>query len=305
MTAMRYLIAALLLLATSQPLVAAETSASGPTTKTLVWPDGTRYVGGVVNDQRSGKGTIFWQDGTRFVGEFKNDMRNGPGTMIMPDGTVYSGIFEDDQLVRATEAPANIAETSVTTAQADNLQSTAGTGGDSVTTATDEPVMTLPPQEAGQNTATMTPDALPTEAPRDTVAVAPVSTSKDTTTVTTIATTMSVDIEQQLRNSIGQWRDAWSSQDVSGYFASYSTEFEVPRSLSRRVWEALRRSRLTRPGRIQLDIEFERFTLVKPNVADVQFRQTYRSDVYGDVTEKRLRLKNEPGGWKIIQEKSL
>ena len=57
-----------------------------PVTKTLVWPDGTRYVGGVLDGKRSGKGTIFWQDGTRFVGQFENDMRNGPGTMILPDG---------------------------------------------------------------------------------------------------------------------------------------------------------------------------------------------------------------------------
>ena len=74
-------------------------SAEDPVTKTLVWPDGTRYVGGVVEGKRSGKGTIFWQDGTRFVGQFENDMRNGPGTMILPDGTVYTGFFRDDELV--------------------------------------------------------------------------------------------------------------------------------------------------------------------------------------------------------------
>ena len=75
-------------------------------TKTLVWPDGTRYVGGVKDGKRSGKGTIFWQDGTRFVGTFENDMRNGPGTMILPDDTVYNGYFENDTLV---DAPATIA----------------------------------------------------------------------------------------------------------------------------------------------------------------------------------------------------
>ena len=78
-------------------------SAQEPETRTLVWSDGTRYVGGVIDGKRSGKGTIFWQDGTRFVGDFDNDKRNGPGTMIMPDGTIYSGIFKNDQLVEATE----------------------------------------------------------------------------------------------------------------------------------------------------------------------------------------------------------
>jgi len=67
--------------------------------KTLLWPDGTRYVGGVKDGKRAGKGTIFWQDGTRFIGNFANDQRNGPGTMILPDGSVYNGYFSNDVLV--------------------------------------------------------------------------------------------------------------------------------------------------------------------------------------------------------------
>ena len=67
--------------------------------KTLIWPDGTRYVGGFENGKRSGRGTIFWQEGSRFIGYFENDRRNGPGTMILPDGTVYRGYFKDDKLV--------------------------------------------------------------------------------------------------------------------------------------------------------------------------------------------------------------
>ena len=79
--------------------VTSEADSAGPIPRTLVWPDGTRYVGGVLDGKRSGKGTIFWQDGTRFVGQFKNDLRYGAGTMILPDGTVYTGFFENDELV--------------------------------------------------------------------------------------------------------------------------------------------------------------------------------------------------------------
>lgn len=67
--------------------------------RTLLCPDGTRYVGGVKDGKRAGKGTIFWQDGTRFIGNFANDQRNGPGTMILPDGSVYNGYFSNDVLV--------------------------------------------------------------------------------------------------------------------------------------------------------------------------------------------------------------
>ena len=104
----------LLILLVFAPLVlqAEDNTTTKQMTKTLAWPDGTRYVGGVMEGKRKGKGTIFWQDGTRFVGQFENDMRNGPGTMILPDGTVYTGFFKDDELVdteRTIAASAKVA----------------------------------------------------------------------------------------------------------------------------------------------------------------------------------------------------
>jgi len=73
--------------------------------RTLVWPDGTRYVGMVFDGKRDGKGTITWQDGTQFVGHFKDDLKNGPGTLILADGSVYSGYFENDILINQQLAP--------------------------------------------------------------------------------------------------------------------------------------------------------------------------------------------------------
>ncbi len=63
----------LLILLTFAPfgLQADDKTSPNPATKTLVWPDGTRYVGGVKEGKRKGRGTIFWQDGTRFVGQFE------------------------------------------------------------------------------------------------------------------------------------------------------------------------------------------------------------------------------------------
>ncbi|MEM7366661.1 MAG: hypothetical protein AAF525_21810, partial [Pseudomonadota bacterium] len=85
--------------------------------QTLVWPDGTRYVGEVRDGVRWGKGTIFWEDGTRFVGNFVAGRRQGSGTMILPDGTVYTGHFENDKLVNpsndgAPSEPINTPDTS-------------------------------------------------------------------------------------------------------------------------------------------------------------------------------------------------
>lgn len=114
----------LLLSAPVTVVLAAETS-DAPVTKTLVWPDGTRYVGGVIEGKRTGKGTIFWQDGTRFVGKFENDMRNGPGTMILPDGTVYTGFFKNDELI---DTESTIAASNTEPATMDDAETTAALG---------------------------------------------------------------------------------------------------------------------------------------------------------------------------------
>ena len=74
--------------------------------KTLLWPDGTRYVGGIVNGKRSGRGTIFWQEGSRFIGYFENDMRNGPGTMILQCLTGFQTFLKKFALPREATSPA-------------------------------------------------------------------------------------------------------------------------------------------------------------------------------------------------------
>jgi hypothetical protein len=37
----------------------------------LVWPDGRRYDGQFVLDQREGQGTMTWPDGRKFVGQWR------------------------------------------------------------------------------------------------------------------------------------------------------------------------------------------------------------------------------------------
>lgn len=72
---------------------------AGETNQTLTWSDGTRYVGGIQDGRRQGRGTIYWQDGTRYIGEFRADLRQGEGLLILPDGTTYKGLFDNDVLV--------------------------------------------------------------------------------------------------------------------------------------------------------------------------------------------------------------
>lgn len=308
-------------------------SAEEPVTKTLVWPDGTRYVGGVVAGKRTGKGTIFWQDGTRFVGQFENDMRNGPGTMILPDGTVYTGFFKDDELI---DTQSTIAASSATEPVELNAEDSAAALGDTqlpieadsiVSRQARAPTNTDPADEHDliepvEAEPEPKPEPEPEPEPEPIIAdepsvdepepfavhePAPVTRVEDeglddpySTDVTEITET----VKNELIETIDLWAAAWSDQNVTQYLTHYHDDFVIPGRQSRRTWEALRRTRLNRPRYIKLDVVYERFELVEPNVIDVFFRQSYRSNTYTDLTEKVLRMRKADTDWKILAERS-
>ncbi len=268
-------------------------------TKTLVWPDGTRYVGGVVAGKRSGKGTIFWQDGTRFVGMFENDMRNGSGTMILPDGTVYTGFFKDDELV---DSPAASAITAADTDKPDMTPKKSEPAASAIAASSD-PAQTKPdlsekPPEPAESAAAAT-EANPSGSGQSTTDKAVKKQFNQQ------VTTLTDDVKNQLIETIDLWGAAWSDKNVPQYLSNYSEDFKVPGKQSRRSWEGLRRSRLNRPRSIDVGIVYEKFELVAPDLVDVYFKQTYRSEVYQDVTDKLLQMRKEGQEWKIMVERSL
>lgn len=314
----------LVLLVFAPLLIKAEhETTTAPITKTLAWPDGTRYVGGVMDGKRTGKGTIFWQDGTRFVGEFDNDMRNGPGTMILPDGTVYTGFFKNDELVDTERTIAASAKAAAELANEESAAALQGTEfpmeADSVV---DKPSATLTPVDEDdllEPAKYIEPTLVANESPdpeEKIVAASRTSSenilepepgpepspiedyySNDVTDITDL-------VKDGLIETVGLWAAAWSDQNVPQYIASYSEDFAVPARQSRRNWEALRRTRIKRPSYINLDITYQRFELVDTNVVDVFIRQAYRSNTYSDLTDKVLRLRKEDTDWKILIERS-
>jgi len=56
-----------------------------------VLPNGAKYTGEWLGDQRDGYGTQIWVDGSKYVGEWVNDKANGKGTLHHADGDVYEG----------------------------------------------------------------------------------------------------------------------------------------------------------------------------------------------------------------------
>jgi ketosteroid isomerase-like protein len=279
-----------------------------PTAKTLVWPDGTRYVGGVENGKRTGKGTIFWQDGTRFVGQFVNDMRNGPGTMILPDGTVYTGFFKDDELVDSPVDGNRVASQSKSS-QSEGAQSAAlnlNTQKSITKTETTAAIALIPPTIVAKNSAANISAANNSAANSNVAKKSPAieEVTKPAAIVPIPITTLTDDSRQQLKETIDLWAAAWSDKNVPQYLSNYSDDFIVPGKLSRNSWEGLRRTRLKRPKYIRVTIDYERVEIVAPDIADVYFKQTYRSNTYSDVTNKVIHLRKEDHTWMILSEKS-
>lgn len=304
-------------------LQAEDETTTTPMTKTLAWPDGTRYVGGVLEGKRTGKGTIFWQDGTRFVGQFENDMRNGPGTMILPDGTVYTGFFKNDELV---DTERTIAASAKAASELDNEESAAALQGTELPMEADslvdkpsatpmlvdendllepvsDPEATIVLEEAPEPVETIvaanktSSESIPASEPGPEPSTSEDYYSNDVTDITD-------SVKDGLIETVDLWAAAWSEQNVPQYIVNYSEDFAVPGRQSRRNWEALRRTRINRPSYINLDITYQRFELVDTNVVDVFFRQAYRSNTYSDLTDKVLRLRRENTDWKILVERS-
>ncbi len=71
---------------------------------TLIWPDGSTYVGGFQGGRFHGHGIITYADGTRFEGDYTDGNGHGQATYIKADGTVIAGTFRDAEFV-TTNAP--------------------------------------------------------------------------------------------------------------------------------------------------------------------------------------------------------
>lgn len=328
--------------------------------KTLLWPDGTRYVGGVKDGKRAGKGTIFWQDGTRFIGNFSNDQRNGPGTMILPDGSVYNGYFSNDVLVDPPNKGStdNVAATSNalmskpspldmdtnTPNIADNLPISSIQQSKPQPKVADQQVEKIPAAKQSDADVSKALDIVSADekktvaetkpAARLAAAAAPEpqreaaqsitpakevvlvkneqtestkksSQSNDRVPLSFDANSLTVEVQKEVESTIDLWAAAWSEQNVNQYLTYYAADFVVPDEQSRSQWEAVRRARLTKPKSINISVTFEKIEMTAPNQINIQFNQTYRSNLYRDSTRKEMTLKKSGANWLIQTEKSL
>ena len=109
--------------------------------------------------------------------------------------------------------------------------------------------------------------------------------------------------EQLIVQTIQAWARAWIAQDVEAYLAFYAKEFRTPDNESRGKWEQTRRTRVSRPRKIEIHLSALKVQIAGPGQASAIFRQDYRSSVYSDKVIKELTFVKENGFWRIQRER--
>jgi ketosteroid isomerase-like protein len=101
--------------------------------------------------------------------------------------------------------------------------------------------------------------------------------------------------------ALNTWANAWSSQDIDAYLASYASDFVPPKKLSRKNWEAQRKNRLESPQYIKLDLSAINVVISEEGKARVTFTQRYESDTYSDRVKKEIIMVKSDGKWLIAR----
>ena len=65
---------------------------------TYTWASGDKYVGDFIDGNRTGKGTFIWASGDKYVGDFIDGKRTGKGTYTWASGAKYIGDFVDNTI---------------------------------------------------------------------------------------------------------------------------------------------------------------------------------------------------------------
>jgi tetratricopeptide (TPR) repeat protein len=126
--------------------------------------------------------------------------------------------------------------------------------------------------------------------------IPPLKKSAESTTDSTANAETSINV------AVDAWANAWSSQDVENYLASYADNFTPPKGLSLSAWKTQRRSRITKPSNIKLELSNRKVSVIDESNAKASFKQYYKADGGPINTQKTLVFRKINGNWLITEE---
>lgn len=109
--------------------------------------------------------------------------------------------------------------------------------------------------------------------------------------------------ETAVIDAVNTWSQAWSSQNVDQYLASYAKSFKTPDGESRQKWESVRRERVSKPSKISVKLINIEVKMANDNSAIVHFKQEYRATGLKSTSNKTLNMVKEGSHWLINQER--
>ncbi len=111
------------------------------------------------------------------------------------------------------------------------------------------------------------------------------------------------DDRKEITAAIDNWLSAWSKKDVKVYLSYYARDFEPPQGQSRKAWEADRKQRVAKPGKIEVRRDKLTIALDSADKATARFRQDYSSVGFNASSNKTLVLVKRDGKWLIQEER--
>lgn len=109
--------------------------------------------------------------------------------------------------------------------------------------------------------------------------------------------------QEQARDLVERWRQAWAGRDVDAYLACYSPDFKAANGQPRTAWAEARRKRLSSQSDISLRVHDIRVERIDDDQLKVEFLQDYASGTYRESARpKTLLLAREDAAWRIAGE---
>ena len=168
----------------------------------------------------------------------------------------------------------------------------------SITTAAATPAPA--PAPAVTTPTPATPAPTPAPAPRPTPAPAVTTPAPAPTAPAPVAIKEDAQEEKKVEAAVNAWAEAWSGQDMKGYYAAYTKDFNGGKG-SRKAWEEERRQRIVGKSGITVRIQNLKIEAMGDK-ATARFRQEYRAGNLNINSNKRLDLVRSGGKWLIVKE---
>ena len=109
---------------------------------------------------------------------------------------------------------------------------------------------------------------------------------------------------EDVTKALANWAGAWSRKDMRAYLGAYASDFNTPKGISRKEWEAEREQRIAgKGGKISVSYDAPAIT-VDGDRAVVKFRQHYSAPGLSTSTTKTLVFVRSGGKWLIKEENS-